>query len=111
MNRNEITLQEMLSSVIGELREGDVYKRQKTNHANHANLANYKDYGLTCRFYIPTAPYNTLGCVDGNTNKTDQQKFAKLDSHENGIMSVSYTHLKDNLKVIVKKAAGTPSAK
>ena len=31
--------------------------------------------------------YNTLGGVDGNTNKTDQQKFAKLDSHENGIMS------------------------
>ena len=62
-------------------------KDAKTNHANHANLANYKDYGLTFRFYIPTAPYNTLGGVDGNTNKTDQQKFAKLDSHENGIMS------------------------
>ncbi len=62
-------------------------KMLKTNHANHANLANYKDYGLTFRFYIPTAPYNTLGGVDGNTNKTDQQKFAKLDSHENGIMS------------------------
>ena len=62
-------------------------KDTKTNHANHANLANYKDYGLTFRFYIPTAPYNTLGGVDGNTNKTDQQKFAKLDSHENGIMS------------------------
>lgn len=57
-------------------------KDAKTNHANHANLANYKDYGLTFRFYIPTAPYNTLGGVDGNTNKTDQQKFAKLDSHE-----------------------------
>lgn len=28
-----------------------------------------------------------MGGVDGNTNKTDQQKFAKLDSHENGIMS------------------------
>ena len=62
-------------------------KDAKTNHANHANLANYKDYGLTFRFYIPTAPYNTLGGVDGNTNKTDQQKFDKLDSHENGIMS------------------------
>ena len=58
-----------------------------TDHKKHAELEKYKDYGLTFRFYIPTAPYNTLGGVDGNTNKTDQQKFAKLDSHENGIMS------------------------
>ena len=57
------------------------------DHAAHEDLVDYKDYGLTFRFYIPTAPYNTLGGADGNTNKTDQQKFAKLDSHENGIMS------------------------
>jgi len=58
-----------------------------TDHSGHADLTNYKDYGLTFRFYIPTTPYITLGGVEGNTNKTDQQKFAKLDSHENGIMS------------------------
>ena len=62
------------------------------SHTDHENLANYKDYGLTFRFYIPQTPYITLGGAEGNTNKTDQQKFAKLDSHENGIMSsVVYT--------------------
>ncbi|WP_455608624.1 hypothetical protein [Bacteroides rodentium] len=61
--------------------------KAKTDHSEHADLKNYKDYGLAFRFYIPTAPYNTLGGAEGNTNKTDQQKFAKLDSHENGMMS------------------------
>ncbi|MEL5896393.1 hypothetical protein AAE250_23240 [Bacteroides sp. GD17] len=64
----------------------DVADANKT-HKNHAKLANYKDYGLDFRFYIPSAPYITLGGSEGNTNKTDQQKFAQLDSHENGILS------------------------
>lgn len=61
--------------------------KAKSDHAGHANLANYKDYGLTFRFYVPEKPYITLGGAEGNTNKTDQQKFAKLDSHENGMLS------------------------
>lgn len=58
-----------------------------THNNQHADLTNYKDYGLAFRFYLPSIPYITLGGPEGNTNKTDQQKFAKLDSPENGIMT------------------------
>lgn len=59
-----------------------------TTHNNaHEDLTNYADYGLAFRFYLPSKAYNTLGGQDGNTNKTDQQKFAKIDSKENGIMT------------------------
>lgn len=37
--------------------------KAKTDHSEHADLKNYKDYGLAFRFYIPTAPYNTLGVL------------------------------------------------
>lgn len=57
------------------------------NHNNHEDLVNYADYGLAFRFYLATAAYNTLGGPEGNTNKTDQQQFAKIDSPENGIIS------------------------
>lgn len=57
------------------------------DHSNHKELKNYKDYGLTYRFYKAAAPYITLGGPEGNTNKTDQQKFAKIDSPANGILT------------------------
>lgn len=58
-----------------------------TNHTGHEELEDYEAYGLAFRFYIPSTPYNTLGGSEGNTNRTDQQQFAKLDSHTNGIMT------------------------
>ena len=58
------------------------------SHVNHQDFSKeYKDYGLAFRFFVPSTPYITLGGDDENSNKTDQQKFAKLDSHENGILS------------------------
>ena len=55
----------------------------KTRHAtNHIDLVNYKEYGLSFRFYLAKAPYITLGGIEGNTNKTDQQKFAEIDKAE-----------------------------
>ena len=57
------------------------------NHNDHQELKNYKAYGLTYRFYVAAAPYITLGGPEGNTNKTDQQKFAKIDSPANGILT------------------------
>ncbi len=60
----------------------------KTEHAtNHIDLVNYKEYGLSFRFYLAKAPYITLGGIEGNTNKTDQQKFAEIDNPTNGIMT------------------------
>ena len=56
-------------------------------HANHELFSQYKDYGLAFRFYLATAPYITLGGAEGNSNKTDQQKFAEIDSPENGLMT------------------------
>ncbi|MCI5664809.1 MAG: hypothetical protein MR319_11060 [Mediterranea sp.] len=56
-------------------------------HNAHADLNNYKAYGLTFRFYRPTTPYITLGGPEGNTNKTDQQKFAEIDTPMNGHMT------------------------
>ena len=57
------------------------------DHSKHEELGDYEDYGLSFRFYLATAPYITLGGPDNNTNKTDQQKFAQIDSPENGIMT------------------------
>lgn len=57
------------------------------DHAQHELFKNYKDYGLEFRFSLAAAPYITLGGPEGNTNKTDQQKFAKIDSPSNGIMT------------------------
>ena len=59
----------------------------KTSHANHEDFVDYADYGLAFRFYLATKPYITLGGPEGNTNKTDQQQFAKIDSPENGMIS------------------------
>jgi len=56
-------------------------------HNAHTLLSNYKDYGLTFRFTLAKAAYNTLGGVEGNSNKTDQQKFASIDDPMNGIMT------------------------
>ena len=56
-------------------------------HADHELFSQYKDYGLAFRFYLATAPYITLGGAEGNSNKTDQQKFAEIDSPENGLMT------------------------
>lgn len=47
---------------------------------NHEMLENYKSYGLTFRFYLATAKYEQGG------NNTDQQRFAKIESPENGIL-------------------------
>ena len=57
-----------------------------TDHKKHAELEKYKDYGLTFRFYKATREYFTLGGPEGNSNKTDQQKFAEIDSPMNGHM-------------------------
>ncbi|AVM52577.1 hypothetical protein JN06_01558 [Bacteroides zoogleoformans] len=57
------------------------------NHAGHSELKNYKDYGLTYRFYKAAAPYITKGGPEGNTNLTDQQRFAQIDSPANGILT------------------------
>ncbi|EPT32823.1 PspA/IM30 family protein [Phocaeicola abscessus] len=54
-------------------------------HARHQRLDNYADYGLGYRFYLAKAPYITLGGPEGNSNKTDQQKFA--DVTKDGIMT------------------------
>ena len=58
-----------------------------TDHTAHADLPNYKEYGLSFRFYLATAPYITLGGPEGNSNRTDQQKFAEIDNPTNGIMT------------------------
>ena len=58
-----------------------------TDHKKHAELEKYKDYGLTFRFYKATGEYFTLGGPEGNSNKTDQQKFAEIDSPMNGHMT------------------------
>lgn len=58
-----------------------------TTHNSHEELKNYKDYGLTYRFYVAGAPYITLGGPEGNTNKTDQQKFANIDTPASGILT------------------------
>ncbi len=58
-----------------------------TSHNSHEELTNYAEYGLAFRFYLATAPYITLGGVDENSNATDQQKFAEIDSPVNGIMT------------------------
>ena len=57
-----------------------------TDHKKHAELEKYKDYGLTFRFYKATREYFTLGGPECNSNKTDQQKFAEIDSPMNGHM-------------------------
>ena len=57
------------------------------DHSKHEELGDYEDYGLSFRFYLATAAYNTLGGPEGNSNRTDQQKFAQIDSPENGIMT------------------------
>ena len=56
-------------------------------HNAHTLLSNYKDYGLTFRFTLAKAAYNTLGGVEGNSNKTDQQKFATIDDPMNGMLT------------------------
>lgn len=48
------------------------------DHTAHENLSNFADYGLGFRFYLAKAAYNTLGGPENNSNKTDQQKFAKV---------------------------------
>ena len=57
------------------------------DHNQHAELKAYKDYGLTFRFYKATEEYITLGGPENNSNKTDQQKFAEIDSPMNGHMT------------------------
>ncbi len=57
------------------------------DHNQHAELKAYKDYGLTFRFYKATEEYITLGGPQNNSNKTDQQKFAEIDSPMNGHMT------------------------
>ena len=57
------------------------------NHNTHVNIANYKDYGLTFRFTLAEAAYNTLGGPQNNSNKTNQQEFAKIDNAINGHMT------------------------
>ena len=48
------------------------------DHTAHENLSNFADYGLGFRFYLAKAAYNTLGGPENNSNRTDQQKFAKV---------------------------------
>lgn len=48
---------------------------------NHASLADWKSYGLEYRFYLPTKPY------EQGDNKTDQQRFANIDSPTNGLVT------------------------
>lgn len=60
---------------------------KKNDHNNHAELKDYKDYGLSFRFTIAKGEYITLGGPEGNTNKTDQQEFAKIDNAANGHMT------------------------
>ena len=54
------------------------------DHKAHEGLDNYKEYGLTFRFRLANAAYIPQG---DNTNKTDQQKFATIDSPINGMMT------------------------
>ena len=54
------------------------------DHAAHEDLVDYKDYGLTFRFRLAEAAYIP---ENDNDNKTDQQKFAEIDSPMNGKMS------------------------
>lgn len=60
------------------------------NHVGHENLPNYADFGLGFRFYLAKAAYITLGGPDENSNKTDQQKFAKV-SKDGIVESQVYT--------------------
>ena len=53
------------------------------DHKAHEGLDNYKEYGLTFRFRLANAAYIPQ---NDNTNKTDQQKFAEIDSPINGMM-------------------------
>ncbi|MDE6181035.1 MAG: hypothetical protein K2G02_07995 [Phocaeicola sp.] len=65
-----------------------VEENDEKNHATHEDwTSKYKNYGLAFRFSLATAAYNTLGGPEGNSNKTDQQKFAKIDTPANGIMT------------------------
>ncbi|WP_195546681.1 PspA/IM30 family protein [Bacteroides intestinalis] len=54
------------------------------DHSKHEGLDNYADYGLAFRFRLANAAYIPQ---NDNTNKTDQQKFAQIDSPESGIMT------------------------
>ena len=54
-----------------------------TDHKAHEGLDNYKEYGLTFRFRLANAAYIPQS---DNVNKTDQQKFAEIDSPINGMM-------------------------
>lgn len=56
-------------------------------HVNHEKLANYADYGLAFRFRLAKAGYFPKGGDEGNDNKTNQQKFASIDSPATGIMT------------------------
>ena len=60
------------------------------NHVGHENLPNFADFGLGFRFYLAKAAYITLGGPDNNSNKTDQQKFAKV-SKDGIVESQVYT--------------------
>ena len=60
------------------------------DHSGHENLSNYADFGLGFRFYLAKAAYITLGGPDENSNKTDQQKFAKV-SKDGIVESQVYT--------------------
>ncbi len=48
---------------------------------NHKSLEDYKSYGLAFRFYLPSTPYKQGG------NQTDQQRFARIDSPQNGFLT------------------------
>lgn len=67
------------------------------NHAKHEGLDNYKDYGLTFRFRLAKAAYIPQS---DNTNKTDQQKFAEIDSPVNGKMTSKVYNLSESATAV-----------
>ena len=53
----------------------------------HQTMENYKSYGLALRYRLATGEYITKGGPEGNSNETDQQKFATIADAAKGIMT------------------------
>lgn len=66
-------------------------------HADHEGLENYKDYGLTFRFRLAKAAYIP---EKDNANKTDQQKFAEIDSPMNGKMKSKVYNISESATAV-----------
>ena len=67
------------------------------DHSKHEGLDNYADYGLAFRFRLANAAYIPQ---NDNTNKTDQQKFAQIDSPESGIMTSKVYNISESATAV-----------